>query len=161
MALDVFGVVLTLLGFALTIAQTVRATNAAQAARAAAEAVAGRVGDLTLYSLLPRLRAAEGELRYARARDDHELAVRALTQWRDVLAETSGHLAARGLAGRRDAALIARCSGIAHLSEDLLVTRTGSVHDAVAELLREVGDLSVRLAEIAARLLTEAPHARA
>lgn len=110
---------LTVVGFALTIWQTTRAAGAARAARDAAEAVAGRAGDLLLSSLLPRLRAAEAQLRYARVKADDELAVQAIAEWRDVLAETAGHLAARGLAGRAVSDAVARCHGMAHLAEDL------------------------------------------
>lgn len=160
-ALDEAGFTLTVAGFVLTIWQAVRARRAAVAARDAAQDVAARLGDLLLVSLLPQLRAAEADLRYARARNDPESAIRAIVNWRDAIGDVSGHLSARGLASRDDDLLIATCTGLAHTSEDLLVQGSGSVHDAVAELLREVGDLSVRLGKVSAKVLTEAPHVSA
>ena len=114
-----------------------------------------RLGDLLLFSLLPQLRAAEADLRYARVNDDREQALRGILKWREVMADVSGFLAARGLASKSDNAAIASCSLLAHTSEDVLAQGGGTAHEAVAELLREVGDLSVRLGEISARLLTE------
>lgn len=160
-ALDAVGLVLTVAGLIVTIVQASRARRAAAAARDAAEAVAVRLGDLLLVSTLPQLRSAEADLRFARARNDQELAVRAIVRWREAIADVSGNLTARGLSSKDDDFLIATCTALAHTSEDLLAERGCTVHEAVAKLLREVGDLSVRLGKISAKVLTEAPHVRA
>jgi hypothetical protein len=52
------------------------------------------------------------------------------------------------------------CAALAHDAEASLVQRHGTVHDAVGDLLREMGDLSMRLAEVSARILTEVPDGR-
>jgi hypothetical protein len=152
--------VLTIAGLLAAIVQSTRAQTAAVAARSAADGVASRFADLLLTGVLPQLALAEADVRYARDRGDHDLAVRAVQRWRRLVTEARGLLVARGALRDTDTIVLHACATLSNEAENALHERTGTVHEAVAELLREMEKLASRLSEISARILTEVPRGR-
>lgn len=157
--LGVAGFVVTVLGLALTWWQARQGGVAARAARTAAESAVLRFSDLLLNSLLPDLLAAEREIRAAREADDHAAAIRAVARWRQLSAQVRGLLAQRGELSNDTGVVFSGSATLADDAERALVRRSGTVDEAVDDLLREMGDLAMRLSEVSVRILTEVPDA--
>ena len=158
--MDVVALVLTLAGIGISTWQAVRARSAAEAAKRSADAMARRVRDLMLSAVLPQLREAEQDLRLARQHGERDVAVRSIARWRGHVSEARGLLVARGALSEADDVLVSGCLGQADSAEEALAREVATVADAVTALLRDMGNLAMRLGEISAAMLTEVPRER-
>lgn len=154
---SVVGFAATLLGLVFTGWQAWQARSAAEAAQSAASAMSRHFSSHLLRAVLPELQQAETALRAARDADDHGAAVTAVLTWRAASGQARALLVQRGELGNDSASRFTRCAALAHDAEATLVKRAGTVDDAVDGLLREMGDLSMTLAETSVRILTEVP----
>lgn len=87
--LNIAGLVLTVVGFAVTIGQLVRTTNASVAAREALEVATLRLSKNHLLVLLPQIQIFEGDLDVASADEDKKLAMRTLKAFRHAASQAA------------------------------------------------------------------------
>jgi hypothetical protein len=87
--LAIVGLVLTLVGFGVTIGQLVRTTRASIAARQALEVATLRLNKNHLLVLLPQIRIIEGDLDAASADEDKKSAIRSLIAFRHTASQAA------------------------------------------------------------------------
>lgn len=89
---DWLSLVLTLIGFGVTIWQLVRTANASIATKNAVEGTERRMALNHLLVLLPQFRLIEADLDTSARMDDHDLAIRALVTYTHTASEVAGLL---------------------------------------------------------------------
>lgn len=147
-ALGIWGLVVSVIGFGLTVWQLVRTANAAIATKAAIIQVNRRMLMNHLLVLLPQIRTLEADLDAAIAADDHLAAIRALNSFSHTASQIASLLDADK--DPNDAALISdlrSSASTASANKSLLVS---GVKRPLTTVLRtvsaQIGDISSRCA---------------
>lgn len=140
--LAVVGILVTVVGFSLTIWQLVRTANASEASRKAIEATARRMSMNHLLVLLPQLRMIESDLDAAAAEDDRKLAIRSLVNYSHTATQVATLLEAEGDIDDQLIERLRSSAKAAGSAKSTLVTTNRAVRVVIKEAVEQIGEVS-------------------
>lgn len=142
--LGIIGLIVTTIGFGVTIWQLVRTANASIATKKAIEATARRMSLNHLLVLLPQLRVIEGDLDAAMAEDDRKLAIRTLVNYSHTANQVASLLETEGEAVDGDLITRLRSSASeAGRAKSALVTSSRGTVKSTAKVAAEgIGEVT-------------------
>ncbi|MFC7402770.1 hypothetical protein [Citricoccus sp. GCM10030269] len=156
--IGIIGLVVTTVGFSLTVWQIWRTANASEKATEALKAATRRMHLNHLLVLLPQLKIYESELDAAQADDDKKQAIRALVSYSHAAQQVAALLESSS-EGREEAELVdqlrSSASAASSAKATLVSGATKPVRLVVKSAAEQIGSMSTFAAGLATRYQTK------